>query len=68
MVCRAFLMQHKPCTNRDLGKTLFQLNSFDCDLEESQFSEDEDKNHLYMLVPYEFYTPKDTVLGDIFLR
>lgn len=44
MVCGAPLMRHKPFANRDLGKTLFQLNSFDSNLEESQFSEDEDKN------------------------
>lgn len=61
-------MQHKPFANRDLGKTPFQLKSFDSDLEKSQFSEDEDKNQLHVLVLYKLFTPKDTILGDSFLR
>lgn len=51
MVYGAPLIYQKPFANRDLGNTLFQLNSFDSNLEESQLSEDKDKNWLHVLLP-----------------
>lgn len=67
MVYRAPLIYQKPFANRDLINTLFQLTSFDSDLEESQLSEDKDENWLHVLLPTNSSHPKGTILGGIFL-